>query len=128
MEPWVLITLAAAAVQTLRFMLQKGQRATGLSTGGATYARFVFAVPLAGAALGSLGWFTAFALQNAAYARSLGQVELIFSILASVVVFRERLRLWELASMAGLAASVVLIIWRISADRPTPLPVPRLGL
>ncbi|WP_246054908.1 hypothetical protein [Paracoccus gahaiensis] len=54
MEPWVLITLAAAAVQTLRFMLQKGLRATGLSTGGATYARFVFAAPLAGAALAAL--------------------------------------------------------------------------
>ena len=48
MSPWVILTLAAAALQTLRFMLQKQLRGAGLSTGGATFARFLFApVPLA---------------------------------------------------------------------------------
>ncbi|WP_265508305.1 EamA family transporter, partial [Paracoccus rhizosphaerae] len=60
--------------------------------------------------LGSLGWFTAFALQNAAYVRSLGQVELLFSILASVIVFRERLRIIDVLGMLLLAVSVVMIV------------------
>lgn len=49
MELWILITFAAAAIQTLRFMLQRQIKAAGLSTGGATFSRFVFAVPLAAA-------------------------------------------------------------------------------
>ncbi|MDZ4096883.1 MAG: DMT family transporter [Paracoccaceae bacterium] len=60
--------------------------------------------------LGSLGWFTAFALQNAAYVRSVGQVELIFSILVSTLVFRERPTLREVAGMGLLAASIVMIV------------------
>lgn len=47
MELWIPITLAAAFTQNLRFMLQRHLRATGLSTGGATFSRFVFAAPLA---------------------------------------------------------------------------------
>ncbi|MFC0199022.1 EamA/RhaT family transporter, partial [Paracoccus rhizosphaerae] len=56
------------------------------------------------------GWFTAFALQNAAYVRSLGQVELLFSILASVIVFRERLRMIDVFGMLLLSVSVVMIV------------------
>jgi drug/metabolite transporter (DMT)-like permease len=37
---------------------------------------------------GSYMWFVAFTLQNAAYVKALGQVELIFSILASFIFFQ----------------------------------------
>jgi drug/metabolite transporter (DMT)-like permease len=60
--------------------------------------------------LGSLGWFTAFALQNAAYVRSVGQVELIFSIMASLYVFRERPKFREIVGMLALAVSIILIV------------------
>lgn len=60
--------------------------------------------------LSSLGWFTAFTLQNAAYVRSLGQVELIFSLLVSILIFKERASLRELAGMALLALSIVGIV------------------
>lgn len=60
MELWIPITIAAAFSQNLRFMLQKHLKATGLSTGGATFARFVFAAPLAAGLLVALvlanGW------------------------------------------------------------------------
>ena len=46
MEPWILITLGAAAAQTLRFMLQKHLKSTKLSTAGATFARFIYSAPL----------------------------------------------------------------------------------
>ncbi|SIS65213.1 DMT family transporter [Phaeovulum vinaykumarii] len=48
--PWVWVTLAAAAVQTARFMLQKRLKGLGLSTGGATFSRFLFGAPIAGLA------------------------------------------------------------------------------
>ncbi|WP_226780484.1 DMT family transporter [Oceaniglobus trochenteri] len=46
MDPWILITLTAAFAQTLRFMAQKQLKTVGLSTGGATFARFLFSAPL----------------------------------------------------------------------------------
>jgi drug/metabolite transporter (DMT)-like permease len=60
--------------------------------------------------LGSLGWFTAFALQNAAYVRSVGQVELIFSLLVSMLVFGERPKRREVAGMGLLAVSIIMIV------------------
>ena len=47
MEAWVFITLLAATAQTVRFVLQKQLKGVGLSTGGATFARFVYSAPLA---------------------------------------------------------------------------------
>jgi drug/metabolite transporter (DMT)-like permease len=46
MELWIILSVAAAAVQTLRFMVQKQLKTAGLSTAGATYARFVYSAPL----------------------------------------------------------------------------------
>lgn len=46
MEPWIPITLGAAAAQTVRFMLQKHLKTTQLSTAGATFARFIYSAPL----------------------------------------------------------------------------------
>ncbi|MEM9032355.1 MAG: DMT family transporter [Pseudomonadota bacterium] len=46
MELWIVITIAAAAAQTVRFMVQKHLRATALSTAGATWARFLYSAPL----------------------------------------------------------------------------------
>jgi len=50
MPLWIAFTIAAAAVQTLRFLLQKRLADRTLSPAGATFARFVFAAPLALAA------------------------------------------------------------------------------
>jgi len=60
--------------------------------------------------LGSLGWFTAFTLQNAAYVRALGQVELVFSVLVAWLVFRERSSGRELAGIALIALSIAAIV------------------
>ena len=59
MQLWIPITIFAAFAQNLRFMLQKHLKATKLTTGGATFARFVFAAPLAVLtvfALSQFGW------------------------------------------------------------------------
>ncbi len=59
---------------------------------------------------GSLGWFVAFTLQTAAYVNALGQVELLFSLLVSVLVFKERLSRREGLGIGFLTASVLLLI------------------
>ena len=59
---------------------------------------------------GSLAWFTAFALQNAAYVKALGQVEILASFAISFFVFGEKLRRSEVLGILLLIASVVLLL------------------
>lgn len=59
---------------------------------------------------GSAGWFTAFSLVNAAYVRALGQIEIVFTLIVSVLVFRERLSLREGAGVALVVASLIVIV------------------
>jgi len=59
---------------------------------------------------GSLCWFTAFTLQNAALVKAVGQVELIFSLLASVILFNERLRRQEALGIALITLSVAGLV------------------
>lgn len=47
MEPWILITFAAAAFQTVRFLLQKRLSAERLTAAGATFSRFIYSFPAA---------------------------------------------------------------------------------
>ncbi|HVL37528.1 MAG TPA: EamA/RhaT family transporter [Burkholderiales bacterium] len=61
-------------------------------------------------AAASAGWFTAFALEPVAHVRTLGLVELIFSYLVSLRIFRERLSRRELGGIALLAVGVVLVL------------------
>lgn len=60
--------------------------------------------------LGSLGWFTAFTLENAAYVRSVGQIDLVFSFLISLFVFREKVRRIEVLGILLLVAGIVMIV------------------
>ncbi len=60
--------------------------------------------------LGSLGWFTAFTLQNAAYVKALGQIELVFTILASVFFFRERISRFEALGIGLIATGILLLL------------------
>jgi drug/metabolite transporter (DMT)-like permease len=58
----------------------------------------------------SVCWFTAFTLQNAAYVRALGQVELIFTFIASVFFFREKVRASEVLGVALIVCAILLIL------------------
>jgi drug/metabolite transporter (DMT)-like permease len=60
--------------------------------------------------VGSFCWFTAFTLQNVAYVNALGQIELIFSLIASVFFFKERITKKELAGLGFLTISILGLI------------------
>lgn len=62
---------------------------------------------------GSFCWFYAFTLQNAAYVKALGQVELVLSLLASVLFFREKITRREMAGMGLLGLSIVTLVLTI---------------
>ena len=59
---------------------------------------------------GSACWFTAFTLMNAAYVFTVGQIEVIFSIAASVLWFRERMSAREALGIAVLTASILGLV------------------
>lgn len=62
---------------------------------------------------GSFCWFLAFTLQNAAYVKALGQVELLLSLLASILVFHERITRREIAGMGLLGLSILALVLAI---------------
>jgi drug/metabolite transporter (DMT)-like permease len=59
-------------------------------------------------AAGSAGWFTAMALQVAAYVRMLGMTEMAFTFLMSYLVFRERPTRSEIIGVIVLLAGILL--------------------
>ena len=64
-------------------------------------------------ATASGAWFTAFALEPVAHVRTLGLVELVFSLVVSQKVFRERLTKIELTGFLLLAVAVAIVsLWR----------------
>lgn len=61
-------------------------------------------------AAGSIGWFTAFAMQNASYVRSVGQIEVVFTLLISWLYFRERIRPLEYAGIAVTVLGLLMFL------------------
>ena len=64
---------------------------------------------LAGA-VGSIGWFTAMTIQNVAYVRALGQIELVFTFCAGVFIFKERTSRAELSGILLVVAGILILI------------------
>ncbi len=62
-------------------------------------------------ALTSIGWFTAFTLQNATYVRALGQIELVFTFIATLFFFREKITGKEYVGIALIIGSIMLILF-----------------
>jgi drug/metabolite transporter (DMT)-like permease len=60
--------------------------------------------------IGSFCWFAAFTLQNAAVVNALGQVELLFSLAVSTLLFKERPNRRELAGIALLGVSILILV------------------
>jgi drug/metabolite transporter (DMT)-like permease len=58
----------------------------------------------------SAGWFTAMAMQNAAYVRAVGQLELLFAFIVSLLVFRERARPLDVAGVLLIVGGIVLLL------------------
>ncbi|MFB9150727.1 EamA family transporter [Roseovarius ramblicola] len=104
------ITLTAVTLmQALALSLWLGWREPG-QVGRVFAARRVAVwIGLSGMA-GSLCWFTAFTLQAAALVFAVGQVEVIFSLLASVLIFGERLTRREGFAIALVTVSVVAVV------------------
>lgn len=59
---------------------------------------------------GSIGWFTAMSLQNAALVKTLGQTEFVVTLIISYFYFGERISTRELIGILLVALSVMLLL------------------
>ena len=60
--------------------------------------------------IGSACWFTAMTLQNAAYVRALGQIELVFTFIASYIFFKEKTNGTELFGILALVFGILVLL------------------
>lgn len=60
--------------------------------------------------IGSICWFTAFTLQNAAYVNAVGQIELLFSLIIGAFVFGEKIGKREWQGLLLLTCSIVMLV------------------
>ncbi len=74
--------------------------------------RVTFFVGLFGM-LGSMCWFMAFTLQNVAYVKMVGQIELIFAAVGSYFFFKERMKMRELIGIIFVTMSIFALIFTL---------------
>ena len=60
--------------------------------------------------MASACWFTAMTIENAAYVRALGQVELVFTFIASRVIFREHTSIAEFMGILAIVAGILVLV------------------
>jgi len=60
--------------------------------------------------VGSACWFTAFSIEPAAHVRALGQIEMVFTFLASIFFFRERITLRDAVGIVMISGALVLLV------------------
>ena len=105
-------TLAAVTtLQTVLMAIYMRFREAGQITAVLRSWRVSSLVGLAGM-LASAGWFTAMTIQNAAYVRALGQIELIFTFVFSYFVFGERSNRLELIGIALVTVGILILLLR----------------
>jgi drug/metabolite transporter (DMT)-like permease len=63
------------------------------------------------AAITTASWFSAFALYRAAPVRAVGQVELIFSTIITIFIFRQNLNRIEIVGLLLLILSILLVVF-----------------
>ncbi|WP_180183606.1 DMT family transporter [Acinetobacter sp. YH01020] len=61
--------------------------------------------------LASLGWFTAMSMQTVAIVKTLGQIEILFSLLISAYFFKEKLARTDHWGLALVVIAAIMVIW-----------------
>lgn len=61
--------------------------------------------------MASLGWFTAMSMQTVSIVKTLGQIEILFSLLISAYFFKEKLALKDKMGIVLVVIAALLVIW-----------------
>ncbi|HMM13008.1 MAG TPA: DMT family transporter [Parvibaculum sp.] len=97
-------------IQTIVMTIWLGWREPAQLAGTMRNWKVSSGVGIAGS-LASIGWFTAMTIENAAYVRALGQIELVFTFASSHFLFREKTARLELAGIALVIGGLLLLLF-----------------
>lgn len=61
--------------------------------------------------IGSIGWFTAMSLESVALVKTLGQVEVLFMLLISAFVFKEKLKGTDHLGLLFIVLAAIAVMW-----------------
>lgn len=62
--------------------------------------------------IGSIGWFSAMSLQYVAYVKTLGQIEVLFTILLSTFWLKQQVKRNELIGLLLISIAAILVMWQ----------------
>ncbi|WP_226893374.1 DMT family transporter [Nisaea sediminum] len=103
-------TLACVTImQTVAMAIYMRSREPGQITAVLRNWKVAAVVGLSGMAA-SACWFTAMTIQNAAYVRALGQIELVFTFAASYFIFKEKSSHMELVGIGLVVAGIFVLL------------------
>jgi len=61
--------------------------------------------------VGSLGWFTAMSLETVPLVKTLGQIEVFFTLIISMLIFKEPLKKQDLLGLGLVVIAAVMVLW-----------------
>ena len=105
---WVL--LLVIVLQTLILLLWLWARAPQTIVALWQRPRLTLLISLC-SCLGSIGWFTAMSLESVAFVKTLGQVEVLFMLLISAYVFKEKLQRTDTLGLGLIVLAAVAVMW-----------------
>lgn len=61
--------------------------------------------------IGSIGWFSAMSLQAVPYVKTLGQIEVFFTMMIAVFWLKDKVKINDVAGLILIAIAAVLVMW-----------------
>ena len=105
---WVLLWVLC--IQTVLLIAYIGIKTPNTFNQLKANAKLTFAASLT-SCLGSICWFSAMALHHVAYVKTLGQIEVLFTILIAVFWLKNPVKKHEIIGLLLIAAAAVLVMW-----------------
>ncbi|WP_076412977.1 DMT family transporter [Shewanella sp. UCD-KL12] len=62
--------------------------------------------------IGSIGWFSAMSLQAVPYVKTLGQIEVFFTLLISMFWLKQKVAIKDMLALILIALAAIMVVWR----------------
>jgi drug/metabolite transporter (DMT)-like permease len=105
---WVLLWVLCT--QTLLLIVYIGVKNPSTFLALKSQAKMTLATSLT-SCLGSICWFSAMALHHVAYVKTLGQIEVLFTILIAVFWLKNPVKKHEIIGLLLIASAAVMVMW-----------------
>ncbi len=105
---WVLLWVLC--IQTVTMLLYIGVRHKQTFKVLRQHAKTTLATSMT-SCLGSICWFSAMALQHVAYVKTLGQVEVLLTMIISALWLKTRVKSHEVVGLLLIAIAAILVMW-----------------